>query len=140
MRNCKWAFPALFVLWVIFLFFLSSQSYEEQSMTPVLASFDTPFWYELFAGISFMYGGSEVSVQSVGVAGFLEFFIRKGAHLFIFFVLGFLYFGVWRVFEKKKTLAYFAALSCVIFLAITDEVHQLFTDGRTNCYGARCHD
>ena len=78
MRNRKWAFPALFVCWAIFLFFLSSQSYEEQSITPILGSFDTPFWYELFEGISFMYGGSEVSVQTVGVARFLEFFVRKG--------------------------------------------------------------
>ena len=131
MRNRKWLFPVLVVLWALILFILSSQSYEEQSLVSVLESFNTPFWYELFEGISFMYGGSEVSVQITGVAGFLEFFVRKGAHLLVFFVLVFFIFGVWRIYQKKTLFAFLGALMCVVLLASTDEIHQLFTDGRT---------
>lgn len=131
MRNRKWLFPVLVVLWALILFILSSQSYEEQSLVPVLESFNTPFWYELFDGISFMYGGFEVSVQTAGVAGFLEFFVRKGAHLLVFFVLGFFMFGVWRMYQKKTMFAFLGALLCVVLFAGTDEIHQLFTDGRT---------
>lgn len=131
MRNRKWLFPALIVLWALILFILSSQSYEEQSLVPILETFNTPFWYELFDGISFMYGGFEVSVQTAGVAGFLEFFVRKGAHLFVFFVLGFFIFGVWRMYLKKTIFAFLGALLCVVLFAGIDEFHQLFTDGRT---------
>lgn len=131
MKNRKWVFPTLVVLWALILITLSSQSYEEQSLTPILVLFNTPFWYELLDGISFMYGGSKVSVQTAGVDGFLEFFIRKGAHLFVFFVFGFLMFGVWRVYRRKTWKACLGALLCVVLFAGTDEIHQMFTDGRS---------
>ena len=131
MKNHKWWFPALVVLWALILFILSSQSYEEQSLAPILESFNTPFWYGLFDGISFMYGGVAVSVQSTGVSGFLEFFVRKGAHLFVFFVLGFLMFGVWSICQKKTVVAWLGAFLCVLLFASTDEIHQKYTDGRT---------
>lgn len=94
MRNRKWLFPALIVLWALILFILSSQSYEEQSLVPILETFNTPFWYELFDGISFMYGGFEVSVQTAGVAGFLEF-CPEGCPPFCLFCVGF--FNVWSL-------------------------------------------
>lgn len=65
----------------------SSQTYEEQRITPFLAQFNTPYWYDKLSGISFMYGGVEVSAQIAGVNGFLEFFLRKGAHLFCVWII-----------------------------------------------------
>ncbi|PJN89270.1 VanZ family protein [Bacillus sp. mrc49] len=127
----KYIFPILFVLWAMLIFFFSSQTYEEQSITPFLAQFNTPYWYDRLEGISFMYGGVEVSAHTAGVNGFLEFFIRKGAHLFIFFVFGLLTLGVWRSFVKNAVLAFAGALVCVLLYAGADELHQMLTGGRT---------
>ncbi|MFJ7828925.1 VanZ family protein [Peribacillus sp. NPDC046944] len=131
MMNRKWVFPALLILWAMLIFSFSSQTYEEQSLASFLGRFNTPYWYELLEGISFLYGGVEVSAHTAGVDGFFEFFIRKGAHLFIFFVFGFLTFGVWRDFVKNKFISLSGALVCVLFYASADELHQKFTGGRT---------
>ncbi|MGE7601097.1 VanZ family protein [Peribacillus sp. NPDC097675] len=131
MRGRKWVFPTLLVLWAMLIFFFSTQTYEEQSLSSFLGQFNTPYWYELLEGISFMYGGAEVSAHTAGVDGFLEFFIRKGAHLFIFFVFGFLTFGVWRAFVMNKVISFSGAIVCVLLYASADELHQKFTGGRT---------
>ncbi|WP_110927007.1 VanZ family protein [Bacillus massiliglaciei] len=65
------------------------------------------------------------------VSGFLEFFTRKGAHLFIFFILGLLTRGVWNTFIKNKFLIFLGSLLFVIVYASFDEVHQYYTGGRT---------
>ncbi|MFD9627730.1 VanZ family protein [Peribacillus muralis] len=127
----RYIFPILLVLWAMVIFFFSSQTYEEQSITPFLAQFDTPYWYERLEGISFMYGGVEVSAHTAGVSGFLEFFIRKGAHFLIFFVFGLLTLGVWRSFVRNAIVAVSGALVCVVFYASADELHQRLTGGRT---------
>ena len=123
--------PALLVLWAMVIFFFSSQTYEEQSISPLLTQFNTPYWYDRLSGISFMYGGVEVSAQTAGVNGFLEFFLRKGAHLFIFFVFGLLTYGVWRRFVKNPVLSFPGAFLCILFYASADELHQKLTGGRT---------
>ncbi|MGG0848183.1 VanZ family protein [Peribacillus simplex] len=128
-RN--YIFPILLILWAMLIFFFSTQTYEEQSVTPFLAQFNTPYWYDKLSGISFMYGGVEVSAHIAGVSGFVEFFIRKGAHLFIFFVFGLLTLGVWRSFVRNPILSFSGALVCVLFYASADELHQKLTGGRT---------
>ncbi|MDT8858701.1 VanZ family protein [Alkalihalobacillus sp. MEB130] len=81
--------------------------------------------------LSFRYAGSEISVERLGLEGFIEFLIRKGAHFGFFFVLGFLmYRALWASRCKKKT-SYIGALVFVLLYAISDEVHQAFTPNRT---------
>ena len=62
---------------------------------------------------------------------FFEFFIRKDAHFFIFFVFGFLTLGVLRIFVKNKIFSFLGALGCVLLYASLDELHQKFTGWRT---------
>ncbi|MFF2586708.1 VanZ family protein [Peribacillus butanolivorans] len=61
----------------------------------------------------------------------MEFFIRKDAHLIIFFVFGFLTICVWRTFVKNNVITFSCALLCVLFYASAGELHQKFTGGRT---------
>lgn len=58
-------------------------------------------------------------------------FVRKSAHFFLFFALAitiFIYLtdGV----EVNKRYILYTMIACIIY-AITDEIHQLFVDGRT---------
>ncbi|SIQ22972.1 hypothetical protein SAMN05878482_101696 [Peribacillus simplex] len=42
----RYIFPILLISWAMVIFFFSSQTYEEQSITPFLAQFNTPYWYD----------------------------------------------------------------------------------------------
>ncbi|WP_410175766.1 VanZ family protein [Peribacillus frigoritolerans] len=68
---------------------------------------------------------------------FLEFFRRKGAHLFIFFVFGLLTYRVWCHFVMNPVLSFSGAFFLSFFYASADELHQKLTGGRTPLWG--CH-
>ena len=128
----KTIFFIVFVCWMLVIFYFSAQPYQEQDLTPVLQTYLEPLHLEdKLDGISFNYAGSEVSVQSVGVVSFVQFFIRKAAHLSIFFVLGFLTYRVLSYFLKKKQLWFPGAFLFVFLYASLDELHQKITGDRT---------
>jgi VanZ family protein len=57
--------------------------------------------------------------------------VRKCAHFFEFFLLGFL---VVNLFKDYKKLNFKRILLCILFCciyAVSDEIHQLFVDGRS---------
>ncbi|WP_100010399.1 VanZ family protein [Lentibacillus sediminis] len=133
----KWLYWLLPIGWMGIIFYSSAQPYENQDIRPLLGNFlDLSFLEPFLAGITFSYNGSEVSVAAQGVAGFLEFFIRKGAHVGVFFVLCCFFF-----LALRKTTSFHMRTSLVISFfgtvayAITDEIHQGFTPNRTPYVG-----
>lgn len=113
-----------FILILLVLFYSSGQTYEEQSLIPdlkrylpneplkgILSIFQIPYW------------GITVSVEERGYHAFIEFLLRKGAHVFIFGALAAaVYYAI-----RKFTLA----LIITVALAFIDEFHQSLTGGRT---------
>ena len=64
----------------------------------------------------------------------LTFLVRKGAHIFAYFVLGILTFNaLWRVDLSKFKFNYPVGLSIIVcaLYAVSDEFHQLFVNGRS---------
>lgn len=64
----------------------------------------------------------------------LTFLVRKGAHIFAYFVLGILTFNaLWRVDLSKFKFNRPAMLSIIVcaLYAVSDEFHQLFVSGRS---------
>lgn len=64
----------------------------------------------------------------------LTFLVRKGAHIFAYFVLGILTFNaLWRVDLSKFKFNYPLGLSIIVcaLYATSDEFHQLFISGRS---------
>lgn len=64
----------------------------------------------------------------------LTFLVRKGAHIFAYFVLGILTFNaLWRVDLSKFKFNYPVGLSIIVcaLYAVSDEFHQLFVSGRS---------
>lgn len=64
----------------------------------------------------------------------LTFLVRKGAHIFAYFVLGILMFNaLWRVDLSKFKFNRPAVLSIIVcaLYAASDEFHQLFISGRS---------
>jgi len=78
------------------------------------------------AGFISSYLPSFISVDS------LVFFVRKSAHIFAYFVLGILIFNVIKDYGKLTFKSVFISSSLFVLLyAITDEIHQLFVQGRS---------
>ncbi|KAA0548543.1 VanZ family protein [Bacillus sp. BGMRC 2118] len=129
-----------FVYWVpviviaSIIFWFSDQPYQKQDVKPFLGGFINESWIEeSFDWVHFEYAGYEVSTERLGGAAFVEFFIRKGAHFGVFFLLGFFtYRALSLTLLKGRTASNF--ISSVIFIvvyAVQDEIHQHFTGNRT---------
>ena len=121
----------ILIVWMGIIFFFSTQTYEQQSLTHQLASFRNTSLEQMLQGYYFYYGGNEVSVYAIGIEGFLEFFIRKGAHFFIFFVLGLLTYAFLRYKWNKSFKTMMISFAFVVLYACFDEFHQLLTGERT---------
>lgn len=122
----------LFVLvFLTGLYYVSSMPYEQQDLRGTIQRVVDPEMVQNKLGhLSFYYGSKEISIASVGVAGFIEFFIRKFTH-FACFALGtfLLYRLLSHVISWKLAIPWsgFAGL----WLAVLDEWHQSFTPNRT---------
>ena len=58
-------------------------------------------------------------------------YIRKGAHLFLYFVLGILAFNLhYKIYGLQPITFIYTIIFCFVY-ACTDEIHQLFIDGRS---------
>ncbi len=117
---------------MLVLYYSSSQSYGDQSMTGLLDRWlaNEPL-KEFLSPIQFTYAGSEVSIHAQGYSAFVEFFIRKAAHFGSYFLLA--SFWLLGLKEKMTSLPLTAVLSWLLAVgyASFDEFHQSLTPDRT---------
>ncbi|KLI76134.1 integral membrane protein [Lacticaseibacillus zeae DSM 20178 = KCTC 3804] len=114
------------------LFVSSSMTYKEQTTVPLMERLlqSEPF-KPFLSTIHFDYAGETQSVAEVGYFKFVEFFIRKGAHVTIFFLLGLGLTQGTFMYQKNRWLHWpLVTLSCT-GIAAFDEFHQMLTGGRT---------
>ncbi|WNR43761.1 VanZ family protein [Paenibacillus roseipurpureus] len=130
-RFIRFALPTF--LWFGLIFALSSQTHQTQDLRPwIHKEIPDQTVKNVFAGTSFHYGHSQISVKSSSPSGFIEFFIRKTAHIFVYFVLGLLIartlkaYTNWSIYHVSL-----AAVSVSALYAASDEFHQRFIQGRT---------
>ena len=97
------------------------------------------FVKEHFSWVSIDYGGgTPVSIANKGVGGFIEFFLRKGAHFMVFFMLGSLiYYAFHRSVIRGKDVLYMPFFSLPVMQhlmkftnGIRETVHQC---GKIHC-------
>lgn len=133
-KYLYWLFPTI---WMTVIFCFSSQPYEKQNIQPYLTSaIDLNFLEPYINWITFTYHQSEVSVEGLGLYGFIEFFIRKGAHVFVFFILCcFFYFALKQTTTMKFTYQLVISFGLTFLYACFDEFHQSFTENRTAYIG-----
>ncbi|MFB4167816.1 VanZ family protein [Virgibacillus sp. JSM 102003] len=133
-KYIYWLLP---IGWMGIIYYSSAQPYEDQDVKPLLkSSFDLSFLTPLVDWISFTYHHSEVSVAELGTAGIVEFFLRKGAHVGVFFVLMCLFYIALRSTCDMKFLPLIIiSYSLTIAYAGLDEFHQGFTANRTPYIG-----
>jgi VanZ family protein len=80
----------LVVGWSVLLFYLSSMSYSEQDIKPYLKLLlKEEYIHQFLSPLEIPYRSQTISVEQSGAYGFVEFLIRKWAHLFFYSVLGY---------------------------------------------------
>ncbi|WP_123041899.1 VanZ family protein [Cohnella candidum] len=128
----KIGYGAFLLGWMAVMFLFSSQPFERQDMRPWLERLVSSQQLERYLSwVDFTYGGHPVSIEELGAAEFVQFFIRKAAHVTEYAILGCLTLLLLRaIFRGRSYLPIAAALLCFAFAA-TDEYHQSFVGGRT---------
>jgi VanZ family protein len=108
----------LIILWMLFIFFMSSRTGSESSaMSGRLLE-----WFAFF----------HVDIHSP-VGESLHFIIRKGAHLFEYFVLSLLFYNYFKGFMTGYKRYYLAIIFSFLY-ACTDEFHQTFVPNRAGAF------
>lgn len=121
-----------FVVWLGMIHFSSSQSYEDQNVQPILKGVNLDWMYNWFSWVSFRYGESVVSLETRTPEAFVEFFLRKGAHLFVFAVLGIFALRLLHLYIRNNIYcAALLALGFVVVYAAVDEYRQLLHPNRS---------
>lgn len=117
-------YTTLLLIWMIVIFLLSNQNASNsQSTSDKVAS-------------SIVDTVEVVTKQEISKEKKFDFIentrllIRKSAHFILYFVLGILIFLTLNSYQVNKKILFYSVLFCFIY-AISDEIHQLFSDGRT---------
>lgn len=114
------------------LYWSSSMSYETQSLkSPLQDLLSGEPLKNFLSQFEFTYGGSVVSVTESGYFSFVEFFIRKAAHFFSFFIIGFFWVLGLRKRVNEMWLVIVLSILLSIGYACFDEFRQVFHPGRS---------
>lgn len=117
----KSIFTVLLVIWMAFIFSMSSQNSEVSSNT-------SGSTIKVILSVVPKFDEQPEEVQE-NVVENLQFITRKSAHFIGYMILGILSILTFLQFEKINKKSQFAFLLCVVY-AISDEIHQLFVPGR----------
>ena len=110
----------------------SSMTYEEQSLLSTIESvLERQPFDNVLSSVEFLYGGELIAIKEIGYYSFIEFFIRKGAHFFTYFLIGFFWFLGLRKRVRHDWLTILLSVLLSIGYASFDELRQSFNPGRT---------
>lgn len=112
------------IIWMGVIFYFSSQNGEQSSQ---LSDGITVQIVRIFRS-DFNYLSYEEQVNLLNIFSFL---VRKSAHFIEYMILGFLMTGFFNTFHWKKWIFITTTWISGTVYAISDEVHQMFLDGRT---------
>ena len=113
---------------IIIVFISSSMPYKDQTIVPDLMRWlpGEPF-IEQLSSLRIPYYGMEISVETRGYYYFIEFLVRKFAHITAFGAIAVAMYIA--LYPKRWRFAW--ALLITFFFACADEFHQYFTSGRS---------
>lgn len=112
----------LLIVWLVVIFMLSHQTSEVSGGVSGSILYDT---------LSYIYG--IFSLNTANLNDLIEIIhepIREIMHALEYFILGILFMNVLYQSGMKTKLVMISILFCLIY-SITDEIHQLFINGRT---------
>lgn len=126
--NCKIFFRIIFAVFAVsimcLIFYMSSQNAVTSAKTSG----------ELIIKLSklFISGFSEkTALQQQVTIKSLQFIVRKSAHFLIYLGLGFCFGGFFSTFNIKQVKLFIISLFLSVIYSVSDEIHQLFSKGRS---------
>ncbi|MEC0230187.1 VanZ family protein [Paenibacillus alba] len=125
-----YVFLAAAILWMAFIFLKSAETYQQQSLRPLLESKLTADQLKMSVPrLKFTYDHQLVSWEDP--IGIIEFFIRKAGHVSEFAILALLWSLALLAKPVKVVIALLTSSIISVLYAASDEWHQTFVDGRT---------
>jgi VanZ family protein len=121
------------ICWIFFIFTLSSETYNQQSIKPTLNKWVAKERLaESLPNTSITYRGDTV-VAKEDPYGFVEFFFRKGAHVFMYAILAAALYMLIRALMARRQMVLPVIMSLILTggTAAMDERNQLSSVGRT---------
>ena len=123
------ALHVLMIVWMVAIFCFSAQPGEES------ADLSGSFTYLLVDAWDKLFHLDWTESKRLEYAAFLEYPIRKAAHMTEFGILALFSHGAIRTYEKySNKMHYLLALLITFGYAVTDEIHQLFVPNRYGCF------
>ncbi|MBU5440696.1 VanZ family protein [Paenibacillus sp. MSJ-34] len=120
---------ALTAICMAVIFIKSAEPYVEQDLRPALAAWIPQAIVDHLPHIEFYYDGGLVT--SAKPYDFIEFWIRKAAHVTEFAVLTFLWMKTLLALPIREGTAIGTGALLSLLYAASDEWHQSFVPGRT---------
>lgn len=123
MKYKRFILWLLVILWMGIIFFLSAQTSAESSgLSGQTIRTLIPIFMPEFIDMS--------QTQQNEIVANLQNIVRKIAHILIYLILGILCMCALSTYDSRLKVKIFAALIICAVYAATDELHQLFVDGR----------
>ncbi|WP_096437506.1 VanZ family protein [Alteribacter populi] len=120
-----------FLAWLSMIQYASSQPYQDQDVTPILGNINLSWIESGFQWVQFTYGTSVISLETRSTEAFVEFFIRKGAHVFVYFVLAIFAFRILMLWMEHIPKASVLAILFITAYAAYDEIRHYFHPDRS---------
>ena len=123
-KKCKkWIKLIFIIVWLVVIFMFSSQNSKES--LDLSKSF-------VVKVVTIIKQRELTYEEKTRIVKKYIYYIRKFAHFFLYFVLGFLiYIMLYDFFDNKYKLIYYTVMLCALY-ACFDEIHQYFVEGRTS--------
>lgn len=120
--NSKFIAIFLLVMWLFVIFFFSSNGITQSNDTS----------YKIVDVVApIIEKDNSTKEEKEKIHDGLNYAVRKTAHFTEYAILGILALNVLRYYDiKKKRMIVYALSFCVLY-AVSDEIHQIFSSGRS---------
>ena len=123
MKIKKVIYTVLLIIWLLVIFLFSNQTASKSQSTSDKVASDIVDVVETVTKNEIKKDKKESIIENT------RFLVRKTAHFTLYFILGIIVYLLFTSYGVKKILFY-SILFCFLY-ACSDEIHQLFLDGRT---------
>ena len=133
-RKRQWMYFLIgfLILWAVFILFMSTRSYQQQTIRPLLMKITNHINIDIpLPDVTVHYAGNDYALRS-NPYGFIEFTFRKSAHVFVYAVLTLLAHYLIRKKWGRSLYSYILPLVFVVIVASIDETLQKFSEDRTS--------
>ena len=124
MKIKRIIYTTLLIIWMIVIFMFSNQNGNTSKSTSDKVASTVVDTVEVVTKTEITDKEKKTFIEDT------RFIIRKCAHFFLYFILGILSYLTLSSYGISKGLIIYSILLCFIY-SISDEIHQLFSGGRS---------